>query len=309
MDSITEALALRKYGIKLPILVLGYTLPANFDVPFSQKISFTISTFESLNLLVKNKKPVSINLKIDTGMHRQGFFVSDLPKVLLMLQKSPHIKIHGVFTHFASAKKPDASHETEKQIERFKEAVSIIRAIYPNVIAHASATAGILNYPEANFDLVRAGIGLYGLWPSDETRKSHKNIELKPVLTWKTIISEVKTVDKGQKVGYDYTEQLKKTTKLAVLPIGYWHGYWRAFSSKAHVLVGDQRCKLIGRVSMDMAVVDVTNVKNVKVGDEVVLIGKQVKEEVTADELGKLAGTSCYEIVTRLNPLIKKYYL
>jgi alanine racemase len=187
--------------------------------------------------------------------------------------------------------------------------VALVKPLYPQAIFHASATAGLLNYPEANFNMVRLGIGAYGLWPSQETRDWHSDIKLSPVLTWKTIVSGVKTVDKGQKVGYDYTEELTKTTKLAVLPIGYWHGYWRAFSSKAEVLVRGQRCKLVGRVSMDMVVVDVTNVKNVKVGDEVVLIGKQGKEEVTADELGKLAGTSCYEIVTRLNPLIKKYYL
>ncbi len=309
VDSITEAVALRRHGISLPILVLGYTLPANFKDAHSKNISLAVSTFESLNFLATQKKTIVIHLKIDTGMHRQGFFVSDLQKVLFIIKKLPQIKVAGVFTHFASAKRPDSSHETEKQIVKFKDAVAMVKAVYPQALAHASATAGILNYPEANFDLVRVGIGMYGLWPSDETRKLHKDIELKPVLTWKTIISEVKTVDKGQKVGYDYTETVIKTTKLAVLPIGYWHGYWRAFSSKAEVLVKGQRCKLIGRVSMDMVVVDVTAVKNVKVGDEVVLIGKQGKEEVTADELGKLANTSCYEIVTRLNPLIKKYYL
>ncbi len=160
--------------------------------------------------------------------------------------------------------------------------------------------------------MVRVGIGLYGLWPSEETKKafsSTQNTTLKPVLTWKTVISELKRVEKGEKVGYDYTEALKKDTLLAVLPIGYWHGYWRAFSSKAFVLIKGHRAKIIGRVSMDMVVVDVTNISRIKVGDEVVLLGKQDKEEITADELGVIANTSCYEIVTRLNPLIKKIYL
>ena len=310
VDSITEALSLRREGLKTPILVLGYTLPENFAQAHQKNISLAISTFESLKILARQKKPISAHLKIDTGMHRQGFFVSDVPKVLSILKSAPQIKVDGVFTHFASAKRPDSSHETEKQIAEFKKAVGMVKKVYPKALAHASATAGALNYPEANFDMVRLGIGAYGLWPSAETKKMVSDtISLKPVLTWKTIISETKTVDKGHKVGYDYTEKLSKTTKLAVLPIGYWHGYWRAFSSKAYVLVRGQRCKLIGRVSMDMLAIDVTEVKNVKVGDEVVLIGKQGEEEITADELGKIADTSCYEIVTRLNPLIKKYYL
>jgi alanine racemase len=163
VDSITEALSLRKHGIKVPILVLGYTLPENFSQAHQKNISLAISTFESLNLLAKQKKSVSIHLKIDTGMHRQGFFVKDLPKVLSILKSSKQIKVDGVFTHFASAKRPDSSHETEKQIAEFKKSVVMVKVVYPKALAHASATAGILNYPEANFDMVRLGIGIYGL--------------------------------------------------------------------------------------------------------------------------------------------------
>jgi len=322
VDSITEALALRKIGIKIPILVLGYTLPENFELAGVKNISLAISTFESIKALAKVNKKISVHIKVDTGMHRQGFFVKDAQKVLQEISKLKNIKVDGVFTHFAAAKKPDSSHATEKQIAIFKQAAALVKKYHPKALAHAAATAGTLNYPESHFDMVRIGIGLYGLWPSEETKKRFVGRGLKPirsgritspylqpVLTWKTIISETKTVEKGERIGYDYTEELKRDSKIAILPIGYWHGYWRAFSSKAYVLVAGIRCKVLGKVSMDMIAVDVTNATKAKVGNEVVLLGKQGKEEVTADELGTIANTSCYEIVTRLNPLIKKNYI
>lgn len=310
VDSITEAIALRKQGIKKPILVLGYTLPSNFILAYNHGIVLTLSSFESLKILSRLKHNIVIHLKIDSGMHRQGFFVSNLPKVLHLIKASPYIKLKGAYTHFAAAKRPDTTHATKKQIRIFKDALAIIKSYGFNVIAHSSATAGILNYPEAHLDMVRVGIGLYGLWPSLETKQAFKKkINLKPVLTWKTIISEIKTVEKGEKIGYDYTEELKKTKNLAILPIGYWHGCWRAWSSQACVLVKGLKCKVIGRVAMDMVAIDVTNVSGVKVEDEVVLIGSQGKETITADELANLASTTNYEVVTRLNPLIKKFYI
>ncbi|MFA5990804.1 MAG: alanine racemase [Candidatus Doudnabacteria bacterium] len=310
VDSITEAKTLREAGIKKPILVLGYTLPIHFSLASANNISLTISSFSNLTALVKSKKKVSVHLKFDTGMHRQGFYPIDAKKVCESFKKSGKINLQGVYTHFAGAKKPDSHQETEKQITKFNQAVKTIRDQGFKPIVHASATAGALNYPNAHFDMVRIGIGMYGLWPSPETEKANKSkLKLEPTLTWKTIVSEVKWVDKGEKVGYDYTETLARKSQLAVLPIGYWHGYWRAFSSKAFVLIGGKRCKVVGRVAMDMIVVDVTNIKGIKTGDEAVLIGKQGKEEISAGELARLANTTHYEIVTKLNPLIKKVYI
>lgn len=311
VDSITEANALRRAGIKLPILVLGFTLPANFVLARDNKIALTISTFENLEILSKLKRGLSIHLKIDTGMHRQGFFVEDLPKVLKIIKANPQIHLEGLYTHFAAAKRPDDTHGTEKQIECFNQAREIVEDFgFTGIISHASATAGTLNFPEAHYDMVRVGIGLYGMWPSPETARTFQNrLQLKPALTWKTVISEVKTVIKGEKVGYDFTQELKRTSRLAVLPIGYWHGYFRAWSGLSRVIIKGQKAKIVGRVAMDMVVADVTDVKDAKVGDEVILIGAQGKEAVTADELADLAGTTCYEVVTRLNPLIKKFYI
>lgn len=310
VDSITEANALRKEGIKKPLLVLGYTLPAHFALAGKNGIALAISAFESLGTLAKAGKKVAVHIKFDSGMHRQGFNLDQLAQVCSTIHKHPHVQFQGFFTHFASAKKPDSEKHTEKQIRLFTKAVNMVKGFGFNPLCHASATAGTLNYPEANFDMVRVGIGLYGLWPSSETRKSlEKKIILKPVMTWKTLIAEVKWVEKGECVGYDYTEQLARKTRLAVLPIGYWHGYWRAFSSKAFVLVKGQKARVVGRVSMDMIVVDVTDIKNVGVGNEVVLLGNQGKQFVTADSLAVLADTTNYEIVTRINPLIKKNFI
>lgn len=310
VDSITEARTLREEGINTPLLVQGYTLPALFKLAAHKNITLTISTLESLKQLFKLNQHLEIHLKIETGMNRQGLMPDDLTSALTLLQANNKIKLTGVYTHLASAKKPDTSHDTEKQLAKFKEAVELVKSFGFKPIVHACATAGTLNYPEAHFDMVRIGIGLYGLWPSKETQNAHqKKISLYPALTWKALVSEIKWVEKGGKVGYDYTEMLTRRTRLAVIPLGYWHGYWRAFSGKAHVLIRGKRCKVMGRVSMDMIVVDVTDVKGVKVGDTAVLLGRQGKENITAEELAGLANTTNYEIVTRLNPLIKKIYI
>jgi alanine racemase len=158
--------------------------------------------------------------------------------------------------------------------------------------------------------MVRIGIGLYGLWPSAPVESALSDaLSLRPALTWKTIISEIKSVPAGSRVGYDFTERLDRDSVIGVLPVGYWHGYDRSLSSIGHVLVNGQTARVLGRVSMDMIVVDLTRVSHSSVGDEVVLLGNQGSRTVSADHLARLAETSAYEIVTRLNPLIKRFYI
>jgi alanine racemase len=309
VDSITEAETLRERGIKVPILVLGYTLPANFGLAHSYNVALTVSSFDNLKIANKLGKKINIHLKIDTGMHRQGFQLNDLQKALAIIKDSKFINLQGIYTHFAAAKNPDWSGMTGKQIALFNQAVKLAKSLNPGIIAHASASAGALNFDTTHYDMVRIGAALYGLWPSLETKLSlEKKINLKPVLTWKTLISEVKTIEKGEKIGYDFTEEIKRKSKIAVLPIGYWHGYWRALSGAFYVLLRGQKAKVLGRVSMDMVTIDVTGIKGAKVGDVVVLLGKQGKDEISADDMAKVANTTNYEIVTRINPLIKKYY-
>ena len=307
VDSVVEGLALRREGIKAPILVLGYTLSDKFKEAADNDISITVSSFETLETLQKNhlSKPLKIHIKVDTGMHRQGFLIKDLPGVL-----KSKIEPEGLYTHFAAAKNPAFPEYTKKQIAEFEQWRTAFKKVGFLPICHASATAGAMIFPEANFDMTRIGIGFYGLWPAKEIESYFANrILLEPTLSWKTIISEIKELPKGAKIGYDLTETLQKESRIAICPIGYWHGYPRTLSSVGFVLVGGKRARILGRVSMDMISINITDIKDAKVGDEVVLIGKQKKEKITAGELANLSDTSHYEIVTRLNPLMKRVYL
>ncbi len=310
-DSIVEALALRKNGIKKPILVLGHTLPERINEAALANIGLTISNHIALRALgkLKNNFP-KIHLKIDTGMHRQGFYVENLPDVISFLKsKLPQVKIEGIYTHFAAAKNPAFPSNTSHQIEEFKKAASIVESAGFKPIKHAAATSGAVAFPESHFDMVRIGIGLYGLWPSTEAKLAFSDkIKLAPVLSWRTIIGEIKEVKKGGRVGYDFTEKLNRNSRIAILPVGYWHGYPRALSSVGRVLIGGKRAKVLGRVSMDMTAVDVTDINNAKVGDVVTLIGRDGKDRITAEELAELSGTINYELITRINPLIERVY-
>lgn len=310
VDSITEGLALRQNRIRCPILVMGFTLPQNFAVAAKQKISLTVSTFENAKVLARKNQRCSIHIKIETGLNRQGFLVRDLPKVIKILKKASHLEVQSLYTHFAKAYYPKDKNFTEAQIRRFQEAGSLFRKAGYRPMLHAAATGGTLNFPQAHFDLVRIGIGLYGLWPTPETEKAYqKKISLTPALSWRTRINEIKKAKKGETVGYYRSERLRRDSKLAILPIGYWHGFDRRFSSVGRVLVRGQKAKVAGRVSMDMTVIDVTDIPAAKPGDEVVLIGKQGYNEITADDLAQTAQTINYEIVTRINPLIQKFYI
>lgn len=309
VDSITEGAALRREGVEKPILVLGYTMPENFKAASDNKISITVSSFDGLSALKKNKYPLKVHVKIDSGMHRQGFYPSDAKKVLGALKKLPHVTLEGVFTHFANAKDPSFPHDTDKQAAEFKKATDVFEKAGLRFMKHASATAGTILFPQYHFGMVRVGIGFYGLWPAKEVQKAFgKKITLHPVLLWKTVVAETKIIPKGDGIGYNFTEIFKKDTKIAVCPIGYWHGFPRSLSSIGYVLVNKKRARVLGRVSMDMITIDVSAIKNVKTGDEVVLIGKSGKAQTTADEFADYAGTSCYEIVTRINPKIQRVF-
>lgn len=305
VDSIVEALRLRREGIRNPILVLGYTLPSRIPEAASKDITLTVSSFESLKALLQTKNKPVFHLKIDTGMHRQGFQPEEIQKLVGFLKKK-NLAPQGIYTHFAAAKDIAYPTITLRQLAQFKKAAAQFkRAGFGNLILHAAASGGTLLFPESRLDMVRIGIALYGYWPSLEAKTHLKDkIKLQPILSWKTIVGEVKTIPAGSCVGYDLTEKVSRKTKIAILPVGYWHGYDRGLSSIGEILVRGKRAKVLGRVSMDMTVVDITNIPKVKIGDEVVLIGKQGRNAIWADELALKIGTSHYEFLTRINPLI-----
>jgi alanine racemase len=313
VDSAVEGLALRKIGIKTPILVLGYTLPELQKEAIEADISLSVSNYEAFNSLLSQKyswKP-KVHIKVDTGMSRQGFLHSEQKKLIALLTKNKNnLNVEGLFTHFAAAKNPSFPGRTNAQIKEFDSWVSAFTKAGFKPICHASATSGTLIFKNAEYDMVRVGIGMYGLWASAEAKAfaEHK-MPLKPVLTWKTIVGEVKVLNKESAVGYDFTETVPVGTKIAILPIGYWHGYPRSLSSLGSMLIRGQRAHIIGRVSMDMIICDVTKIKEVAVGDEVTLIGRDGKEEVSAEYLSGVIDASWYELVTRINPLIKRIYI
>jgi alanine racemase len=312
VDSIVEAVRLREKGIRRPLLILGYTLPIRFEEAVSRGVSLTVSSLENLGALARlpGRRRVKVHLKLDTGMHRQGLLRREWPAALALLGRSVgRVDLEGLYTHFASAKDPARRKYTEGQIREFEEAAALFQASGFNPLRHASATAGALNYPEARYDLVRLGIGLMGLWPSSETRLAwEKDFYLRPALSWRTLISETKELPKGAGIGYELRVRLRRPSRVGVCPIGYWHGLPRSLGGSAEVLVRGRRSRIMGVISMDMIVVDLTDIPEARVGDVVTIIGRDGSLEITAFELARQAGISHYELLTRLNPLIQKFY-
>ena len=258
VDSIVEALALRREGIKNPILVLGSTLSSRLREAASENIILTVSNFELLRAMGKIKKNPEFHLKIDTGMHRQGFLPQDISKVLKLL-KFYGLKPGGLYTHFAAAKDAAYPTYTLEQLKKFNSAVlSFRKAGFRNLpphlsdkcgglIRHAAASGGTLLFLESHLDMVRIGMGIYGYFPSSEANLHLQDkIKLKPVFTWKTLITEVKEIPAGSYVGYDLVEKVNRKTKIAVLPVGYWHGYDRGLSGIGEVLIRGERAKVLG---------------------------------------------------------------
>lgn len=315
VDSIHEGKTLREVVAKKPILVLGPTLSnSDIELAAANDLEITVSTFESLKQITLAKTKPSFQIKVDTGMHRQGFFVKDLQKVVENIKDSGiGGKLKGAYTHFASAKDATYPHYTNTQIEEFKKVQAIFKRFgFEKIMFHTSGTGGTILYPQAHFDMVRIGIGLYGYWPSKESKGQYslilgKELSLKPVLSWKTKISEIKKLKKGDFVGYDLSEKMEKDTTISMIPIGYWHGFSRALSQKGQVLVKGNKCRVIGKVSMDLVIIE-CNSATTQVGDVVTIIGKSGNKEITADDQSDITNAMIYtyEILTTINPLIKR---
>jgi len=320
VDSIVEAVRLRENKIAKPILVLGYTLPEHFAAAAAAGITLSISGFESLEALrlANFPQPLRIHIKVDTGMSRQGFLPNVWSKLLSSLERLPaSVVVDGVFSHLAAAGLARFTHSTHRQIEIFEKFLAEFdtRKIHQSerFIRHLAATSATVAYTEAHYDLVRVGLGLYGYWPSGSSRNGPpasgriSRPKLEPPLAWKTIVSEIKSFEKPARVGYNFTGKVAAGARLAICPIGYWHGYPRALSNCGRVRINRQFTRVVGRVSMDMIAIDVNKMKNLQVGDEVVLLDGV--RGPSAEELAELTKTSPYEIITRLNPLIERFYI
>jgi len=307
VDSVQEGAVLRKYVGRAPILVLGFTPREHLVLAARHDLRLTIYNRETIRTLAAKKirGAVRVHVKVETGTTRQGVGEGELLDFVKTIKRTPGIMFEGLSTHYANIEDTDDPRYAILQRQRFERAAALLeRAGIHIPIKHTACTAAILLFPETHFNLVRLGIGLYGLWPSSKTRDDGRarGIRLRPTLVWKTIIAQIKVVPKGTPVGYGLTERVKRPSRIAILPIGYWDGYDRGLSSRGEVLIRGQRCKILGRICMNMCMVDATDVPSARVEDEVVVLGGKI----TAEDLAEKIETVNYEVVTRINPLIPR---
>lgn len=315
VDCLEEALELRESGITAPVYIMGYILLGDLETAVREGFNFVVynpETFEKLKEVTqKVQKPAFTHLKLETGTNRQGIPKDDLTRVLSYYKEHDLIQMIGLATHFANIEDTTNHSYAEQQFQTFESLCSMVEeaGLRPKY-RHCANSAAVIIFPHTHLDFVRPGIANYGLWPSKETRVSAKekgqNLELRPVLEWKARVAEVKSVLKGAKVSYGCTYETRRDSKLAVIPGGYYNGLKRSLSNQGYVLIRSEKAPVVGRVMMNMTVVDVTDIPEAQVEDEVVFIGWQGDKSITAEEIGDLEGTINYEVTTQINPLIER---
>lgn len=319
VNSIEELRKLRLVSNK-PVLVLGYIEKESLEEAVDLNATLGIYDKERLELInsIAQRKAthVKVHLKIDALLGRQGIFLGDLEAFLDDIQSLDNIEIEAIYAHFSNIEDTSDFSHAQKQIDIFEEALAICRNRgYTDIKKHISASAGILVYDqnEGKNDFVRLGVSLYGMWPPEDSRyiqsvirSKRQQFELKPVLRWVSHIAQVKLYPSGHPIGYGLTYVTTKPTKIAVIPQGYSDGYDRGLSSVGEVLIRGTRCKVLGRVMMNMINVDVSHLPEVKAEDEVVLLGTQGQETILAEDISSQISTIKYEITTRLSSLLPR---
>ncbi len=307
-----EAIELRKNGIKKPILILGYVFPEDYAELVRMDIRPTVFRYDMAEELsreaVLQEKELPIHIKLDTGMSRIGFAdTTESVQEICRIAKLPGLKLEGMFTHFARSDEADKT-STEKQRQRFLAfAKSCKNAGIEFQILHCSNSAGIIDLPEANLDMVRAGITVYGLYPSDEVKKAL--VPLKPAMEVKSHIVHIKEIAPGTEVSYGGIYKADSRRRIATIPIGYADGYPRSLSNKGYILVAGKPAPIRGRVCMDQMMVDVTEIPEAENGMEVTIFGKDGDSFLSVDELAELSGRFNYEFVCDLSQRIPRIYL
>lgn len=309
--TVEEGLILRNHGIKKPILILGYAFPDQYDELIAADMRPTVFTREMAEELStaasRVGKDCRIHFAVDTGMSRIGYQVAEeSAQEMVQIAKLPHIMVEGIFTHFARADELDKT-SAKEQLARFRQMIAMLEEKGLSIpMKHCSNSAGIVELPEANMDMVRAGITLYGLWPSQEVRRDI--IDLKPALSLITHVAYVKDLEAGREISYGGTYVTKRASRIATIPVGYADGYARGLSNKGEVLIHGKRAPIRGRVCMDQFMVDVTDIPEVKIGDEVVLIGALGSECISMEEVGEISGRFNYEFVCNLGKRIPRVF-
>lgn len=306
--SVVEGVALRQAGVSGKLLVLGHPLPEEAPLVVRHGLIQAIGDLASAKALSREaslqEKPAAIHLKVDTGMGRYGVWHEEAVSLFRRLVELPGLLHQGIFTHLSSAGQNVPA--TEQQLEGFSQLIQRLeKARLPISIRHAANSVGMLRFPASHWDLVRTGLLVYGCSPV----KDSQPIEIRPALSLKSRLRFLKVLQPGQAVSYGGTWKAQRRSIVATIPVGYAHGYTRALSDKAHLLVRGRRAPVIGRITMEDLMCDVTDIPAAQIGDEVVLIGRQGGEQVTAEELARHARTIPYEILVGLSPSIPRRYL
>lgn len=311
VSTVREAVVLRKAGINMPVLILGYVFPADFETVINYDITTTVFQLKTAKILSetaqKLNKTASIHIKIDTGMGRIGFIpdkkaITDIKSITEL----PNIYVEGIFTHFACADCKDKS-SSDEQIKKFDLAVTMLEKEGISIpVKHICNSAGIIEFDKSHLDLVRAGIIMYGLYPSDEVNKN--KISLKPAMSVKSRVSFVKTVPAGTPISYGSVYVTDSERKIATISIGYADGIFRALTGKGEVIIRGKRAKIVGKICMDQMMADVTDIDGVMQGDTVTVIGKDGDEEITMEEISKKADTFNYEFVCGFQRRVPRIY-
>lgn len=309
---LTEGIELRKKNITAPIMILGYTPLELSEELINNDIEQTVYDLEYAkklsSLAEKLGKKAKIHIALDTGMGRIGFIPNEKSiEDVVEIASLKGIEIIGIFTHFSTADEYDKTY-TNEQFKKIKDFIAELEKRNINIpLKHVSNSGAIMDMPETYLDAVRAGIILYGYYPSNEVNK--EKLDIKPILTLKTTISHVKEVEEGTSISYGRTFITKKKSKIATIPIGYADGYSRLLSGKAKVIINGKFAPVVGRICMDQCMIDVTDIGEVKVGDEVILLGEEGNLKFNADDFAEIMGTINYEITCMLKQRIPRVYI
>lgn len=308
--ALEEAMELRENGIKKPILILAYTSPSQYEELIDNDIITTIYSLDEAKLLSQTAeklgKKAVIHVAVDTGMGRIGFDDSEKSaQVIEEISKLPFIEIEGIFTHFACADMSD-KFSALSQKARFDSFISLLERKNINIpIKHASNSAAIIDL-DCRYDMVRMGISLYGLYPSDEVMA--ERIKLTPAMEVVSHVIHIKDVEPGIGISYGHTYVTAEKRKIATVCIGYADGFNRAFSNKGYVLINGKKAPITGRVCMDQIMVDVTDIEDVRVGDDAIIMGESCGATITAEELGEMCGSFNYEVICTFMPRVTRVY-
>jgi len=309
---LNEAVELRRGGIQCPIMILGYTPPNLLDLLIKYDIEQTVYSYdlakEISDKAIEGSKIAKIHIAFDSGMGRIGFLpreedISEVERI----SKLPNIKIEGIYSHFSTADEKDKNY-TYEQLKKFNWFYNILqeRGIQIN-IRHIANSAAIIDMPETHFEAVRPGVILYGYYPSEEVDKT--KVYLKPVMSLKTNIVHLKKVPIGEYISYGRKFKTERESIIGTLPVGYADGYTRSLGEEAKVIINGKLVPVVGRICMDQCMVDLTNVPDVNLGDEVILMGEDSESKMTADELASILGTINYEVLCMISRRVPRVYV